>query len=94
MDMEYSVEVYRQLEKEFQDTDLHRPMCFERYEAGTVLSYDIKGVMRANTASVSLVVEKFIGGGFAGQVYRVKILAIEPGDGAIEGLEVGGIYAI
>jgi hypothetical protein len=39
-------------------------------------------------------VDKFVGGGFAGQVYRVKILDIESGDGAIEGLEVGGIYAI
>ena len=43
MDMEYSVEVHRQLEKEFQKSALHRPMVVERYEAGTVLTYDIKG---------------------------------------------------
>ncbi len=66
----------------------------ERYEAGTVLTYDIKGVTQRNRASVSLVVDKFVGGGFAGQVYRVKILDIESEDGAIEGLKVGGIYAI
>ncbi len=94
MDMEYSVEVYRQLEKEFQNTALHRPMVFERYEAGTVLTYDIKGVAQRNKARVSLVVDKFVGGGFAGQVYRVKILDIESEDGAIEGLKIGGIYAI
>ena len=94
MDMEYSVEVHRQLEKEFQNTALHRPMDFERYEAGTVLTYDIKGVTQRNKARVSLMVDKFVGGGFAGQVYRVKILDIESEDGAIEGLKVGGIYAI
>ena len=94
MDMEYSVEVYRQLEKEFQNTGLHRPMVFERYEAGTVLTYDITGVTQAAKARVCLVVDKFIGGGFAGQVYRVKILDLESEDGAIEGLKVGGIYAV
>jgi hypothetical protein len=94
MDMDRSVEVYRQLEKEFQNTALHRPMVFERYEAGTVLTYDIIGVTQTNKARVSLVVDKFVGGGFAGQVYRVKILDIASEDGAIEGLKVGGIYAI
>jgi hypothetical protein len=94
MDIDYSVEVYRQLEKEFQSTALHRPMCVERYEAGTVLTYDITGVAQANWAKVRLEVDKFVGGGFAGQVYRVKILGIEPDDSTINGLKVGGIYAI
>jgi hypothetical protein len=35
MDIEYSVEVHRQLEKEFEKYGLHRPMHLERYEAGT-----------------------------------------------------------
>ncbi len=43
---------------------------------------------------VHLVVERFVGGGFAGQVYQVKVLGIEANDGAIEGLEVGGVYAM
>ena len=94
MDMDYSVAVYRQLEKEFQNTALHRPMYFERYETGTVLTYDIKGVAQPNKASVRLEVDKFIGGGFAGQVYRVKMLDMDSEDGAIEDLKVGGIYAI
>jgi len=94
MEIEYSAEVHRQLEKEFQDAALYRPMSFERYEAGTVLTYDMKGLTQANKASVSLEVEKFVGGGFAGQVYRVKILEIKSKDGAIAGLEVGGRYAI
>jgi len=45
-------------------------------------------------ARVHLVIEKFVGGGFAGQVYKVKILAIEANDGAIDGLEVGRVYAM
>ena len=94
MDMDHSVEVYRQLENEFQNMTLHRPMHVERYEVGTVLTYDIEGITPKNKASVNLVVDKFVGGGFAGQVYRVKILEIEPENDAIEGLKVGGIYAI
>ena len=94
MDVEYSVEVYRQLEKEFQSTGLHRPMSCERYEAGTVLTYDITGVAQPNTVRVRLIIEKFVGGGFAGQVYRVKLLEFESGNSVIESLEVGKKYAI
>ena len=54
MDMNNTVEVYRQLEKEFQNTDLHRPMHLERYEDGTVLQYDFIGVAQANRAKVRL----------------------------------------
>ena len=90
MDIDYSVEVHRLLEKEFENTALHRPMRLERYEGGAVLTYEVTGVARANRAKVTLEVDKFVGGGFAGQVYRVKILEIETADGSIEGLEVGG----
>jgi len=94
MNKDYSVEVYRELEREFQNTTLHRPMCFERYESGTELTYDITGVASKNKASVRLMVDKFVGGGFAGQVYRVTILDIKSEDVSIDGLKIGGIYAI
>ncbi len=94
MDMNNTVAVYRQLEKEFIHTGLHRPMHLERHENGTVLQFDFIGVAQANRAKVRLEVDKFIGGGFAGQVYRVRIMDIEAEDGAIEGLKIGGIYAI
>jgi hypothetical protein len=67
-------------------------MRVRRYDAGTELVYDVLGVSEKGKARVSLVVEKFVGGGFAGQVYRVKVLGIE--GGPIEGIEVGGVYAI
>ncbi len=91
MSKEYSVEVCRELEAGFHTAKLHRPMRISRYDAGTVLTYDVSGVGRAETAKVHLVVEKFVGGGFAGQVYRVQVTGIE---GTIDGLEAGKVYAI
>jgi len=92
--MEYSVEVIEELEKQFKAAALHRPMRVERYEAGTELVYDVTGVAHASKGRLRLVVEKFVGGGFAGQVYRVKILHIGSQSGLIDGLEVGKIYAM
>jgi len=91
---EYSVEVCRELEERFRAARLHRPMRIRRYDAGTELVYDVTGVERANTGRVHLVVEKFVGGGFAGQVYKVKVLEIEGADEPIGALEVGGVYAM
>ncbi len=91
MSKEYSVEVCRELEAGFHAARLHRPMRISRYDAGTELTYDVSSVGRADTLKVHLLVEKFVGGGFAGQVYRVKVTGIE---GTIDGLEVGKVYAI
>jgi hypothetical protein len=91
MSKEYSVEVCRQLEAGFHAAKLFRPMRISRYDAGTELTYDVSGVGRTERAKVHLLVEKFVGGGFAGQVYRVKVTGIE---GTIDGLEVGKVYAI
>ena len=73
---------------------LHRPMHVERLEVGTELVYDVTGIARANKGKVHLVVEKFVGGGFAGQVYRVKVLDIQPDFGPIGGLEPGKDFAM
>jgi hypothetical protein len=92
--MDDAIKVYRQLEEKFQSLALHRTMQIERYEAGTQLEYSITGVAQATRARVRLVVEKFVGGGFAGQVYRVKVLEIDPEEGPIDHLKVGGTYAV
>jgi hypothetical protein len=91
MSKDYSIEVCRQLEAKFHAAKLHRPMRISRYDAGTELTYQVQGIGREEKAKVHLVVEKFVGGGFAGQVYRVKITGIE---GAIDGIEVGKVSAI
>ena len=91
MASDYSVEVCRELEANVRAANLYRPMRVSRYDAGTELTYDVNSVGRTGTARVHLMVEKFVGGGFAGQVYRVKTTGIE---GHIEGLEVGRTYGL
>ncbi|HCO93703.1 MAG TPA: hypothetical protein DIU00_07100, partial [Phycisphaerales bacterium] len=91
MSKEYSVEVCRELESGFRDAGVHRPMRIKRYDAGTELTYDVRGVGRAEMGKVYLLVEKFAGGGFAGQVYRVNVTGIE---GEVEGLEIDRTYAM
>jgi len=94
MTTEYSVDVIRELEETFRAAALHRPMRVERYEPGTELVYDVTGVARPNRARVHLVVEKFVGGGFAGQVYRVRVVEVDAQLEPIDEIAVGGIYAI
>jgi len=67
-------------------------MRLGRYEPGTQLQYEVTSVAQGSGAEVKLVVDEFVGGGFAGQVYRVKLLDIqgEP----VDGLEAGGVYAM
>jgi hypothetical protein len=91
---DYDIGVCRALTQRFLDQELHRPMRVGRYDAGTKLKFQITGVSQPNTAWVSLEVEKFVGGGFAGQVYKVKVLDIETKDGLIAGIEKGRVYAI
>ena len=94
MDIGYSIEASRQLEHEFRRATLFRPMRIKRYEIGTELTYDVRSVNDAKNGSVHLVIERFVGGGFAGQVYRVKILDIESIDGLPGELRGGGIFAM
>jgi len=94
MDTEYSIEVHKELEEEFRAAAVYRPMHIDLFEPGTELIYDVTGVPGPNKGKVCLIIEKFVGGGFAGQVYRVKVLDIEFEAGPIEGLEVGGVLAI
>ena len=94
---DYSVEVCEELTERFHDAGLHRPMRVEHYDAGSELSFDVMPVEPGEGARVSLLVEKFVGGGFAGQVYRVKVLKIASTDGPCErvgGVETGGVYAM
>ena len=94
MGVDYSVETCKHLAEAFDRADLERPIRTERYDAGTELTYEVTGVLPGVRVTVRLVVDKFVGGGFAGQVYRVKVAEIDAPDGEIPGLEVGGTYAI
>jgi hypothetical protein len=95
MATQYSADICRKIQVKFQGLNLHRPMRISRYDEGTELVYEIEGIEKRNISKVRLLVEKFIGGGFAGQVYRVKIVDIENiAGGPIAGLNKGGIYGL
>lgn len=83
-----------ELERQFHACELVRPFRRACYEAGDRLEYAITGVTPANTGRMEVEVERFVGGGFAGQVYRVKVLDLQADDGPIAGLSVGRHYAI
>lgn len=89
-----SDKVYWDLEKEFKRAALHRPMHVDRLEAGTELEYEIAGVGEAIKGTVRLIIEKFVGGGFAGQVYQVKVLDFQSAAGPITGIEPGKVLAM
>ncbi len=67
-----------------------------RYEPGDELTYTVTGVVPKIDATVRLIVDKFVGGGFAGQVYRVKVLEVQSASGQppIPGLETGQMLAM
>jgi len=95
MTTQYSADICRKIQVKFQGLNLHRPMRISRYDDGTELVYEVEGIEKRSINKVRLLVERFIGGGFAGQVYRVKILDVQNiAGGAIAGLNKGGIYGL
>ena len=94
MATEYSVEVCKKLEQKIQQAKLYRPGIVEHYDKGDELVYDMTTVEFAVAVRVRLVVEKFVGGGFAGQVYQVRVTNIESDSQLDCGIEVGQLYAI
>jgi len=98
MAAEYSVEVCRQLQDAIRAARLHRPMRITRYDAGQELVYDVTEVGRTGKGQVRLLVEKFVGGGFAGQVYKVRVTDVvvraASDEGRELGLQPGRVYAM
>ncbi|MCX5633315.1 MAG: hypothetical protein NTW93_06560 [Phycisphaerae bacterium] len=77
MASDYSVEFSKSLQKAFEQLGLFRPARQGCYEPQTELIYDFEPVSGCEKVRVKLVIEDFIGGGFAGQVYKVKILDLD-----------------
>ena len=69
------------LTQAFHGLGLHRPLRFGRYQDGDVLEYELESVQTGQRSGCVLLVEKFVGGGFAGQVYRVRVSS--GGDGIL-----------
>ncbi len=91
---QYNPEVCDKLQQMFHSLALHRPMRVSRYEPGTELTCDLTGVETTAHARARLLIEKFVGGGFAGQVYKVKLLEIQSESTSSRPLTVGNTYAI
>jgi len=97
MATEYSIETCKQLEAAFGEMQLHRPMRIDHYDAGIELEYEMTPVEPGQKVTVSVLIDRFVGGGFAGQVYKVILTKIQlNGDVPIEvgGLKVGNNYAM
>lgn len=97
MAAEYSTEMIQRLQEAFGQLGLHRPMKISRYEPGTELDYTITPLPARGTAAVRVRIERFVGGGFAGQVYQIRLLEIVENGRAVEefgGLKTNGLYAM
>ena len=88
------VALRKDLERQYDACALLRPFHRTCYDPGERLELSVTGVVPANAGRIVLEVERFVGGGFAGQVYRVKLLHIDAGNGPIAGLSVGQAYAV
>jgi len=83
------------LENEYNTLGLQRPLAVKRYDVGDVVEYDASAVAPDapdKTSHIRIQIQQFVGGGFAGQVYKVKVLSIEPD--TLPGLQVDGSYAL
>ena len=94
MTEDYSVEICNKLQTTFQNASLHRAMRVDRYDPGTERVYHMRTVAGTDEGWIRLNVLRFVGGGFAGQVYQVKVVEIDTPDGSFGELEVGGLYAM
>ncbi|KPL05597.1 MAG: hypothetical protein AMJ73_00275, partial [candidate division Zixibacteria bacterium SM1_73] len=94
MGVDYSLQTIQHLENLFDSQEVLRPRRRLRYEPETELQYRIRGVFPPREGQVKFRIERFVGGGYAGQVYRVKALEVEPEGEPIIGLQVGQVYAL
>ncbi|HAK97576.1 MAG TPA: hypothetical protein DCM87_21940 [Planctomycetes bacterium] len=94
MHSEYAPQTCEELARIYAAANVHRPMRVERYDPGAVRTYEATGIAPAARARVTVRIEAFAGGGFAGQVYRVTVTGVEGEDGAIAGLEPGSVCAM
>lgn len=90
----YRPETVRGLGEVFAAQEVLRPIRSGRYEPGTVLEYELRGVIPDGRTRARFEVERYVGGGYAGQVYKVKLAALETLEGRFDGLEPGRSYAL
>ena len=92
--IEYSVKTIEDLKKIFKSQNIGRPLRERHYDPETEITFAIKGVFPARQGKVKLKIEKAVGGGYAGQVYKARVISLETPEGPIEGLSVGQSCAL
>ncbi len=91
----YSRPLCRELIERIQNADLRIPWRPSRYEDGDELDLRITTAWPETNGRAKFHIEKFVGGGFAGQVYRCRLESISLQDGSVDsGLREGSIYAV
>ena len=91
----YSVAVVEKLQQRIRDLKLELPFRVDRYLPGTLLELDLTTAWPEARCKGNFLVEKFVGGGFAGQVYRCRYEGSDQvGVGEAAGLYAGHKYAV
>jgi len=91
----YSSDVCHELAGLADAARLLRPRRITRHEAGEVLELDLTGVVPAWRVRAAFQLERYVGGGFAGQVYQARLARLDWPEGAGEPpMVVGGVYAL
>ncbi len=92
----YSVKLCAELIARVRNQNLHLPFRRRRYEAGDRLLLPLTLAWPERKAIGAFLIEKFAGGGFAGQVYRCVLenLDVDSELAPECGLRTGGIYAV
>ena len=94
MALTYSLETLGQLRDLFYGQKLHRPLQVQHYETGQRFTFEMEGVDPAQKIEVDLEIDRFVGGGYSGQVYKVIILRLAGATEIPASLSVGGTYAL
>jgi len=90
----YSVELCSELRRVAEEAELEirpRPL---RYDSGDVIETDFTTVWPETGGHARFRIEKFVGGGFAGQVYRGVLERVWQDEDTPRELRQGGVYAL
>ncbi|MBM4148029.1 MAG: hypothetical protein FJ224_03195 [Lentisphaerae bacterium] len=90
----YSVQLCRTLDAEAGSARLELPFRRRRYEPGDILNLDCTAVWPEGRFGAAFRVQKFVGGGFAGQVYRCVLESVRGDASRVPALREGGVYAV
>jgi len=94
-DLSYSLKVCHQLRELVEKAQLEVSYPPSRYDRGDQLHLELVTICPDEKTTATFEIEKFVGGGFAGQVYRARLIEIDSNHArSFAQLKVGNLYAI